>query len=97
MLRRGLWSEVDETALATSPRPCCWSLMELAPFPIGRLPGSRRAISLHPSGCVLLCGAKYTQRVGSAATSLSRRECLERPARSIDGITRNDRHTVVLR
>jgi hypothetical protein len=29
--------------------------MELAPFPCGRLPGFRRAISLHPSGCVLLC------------------------------------------
>jgi diacylglycerol kinase family enzyme len=30
--------------------------MDLAPFPCGRLPGLRRAISLHPSGCVLLCG-----------------------------------------
>ena len=36
---------------------CRWSLMELAPFPCGRLPGFRRAISLHPSGCVLLCAA----------------------------------------
>ena len=34
--------------------------MELAPFPCGRLPGFRRAISLHPSGCVLLCAGKYT-------------------------------------
>jgi hypothetical protein len=48
-----------ETAFSTSPRPCSWSLMELAPFPFGRLPGFRRAISLHPSGCVLLCGPNY--------------------------------------
>jgi diacylglycerol kinase family enzyme len=33
--------------------------MELAPFPCGRLPGFRRAKSLHPSGCVLLCGREY--------------------------------------
>src|SRR5437764_14784384 len=32
--------------------------MELAPFPCGRLPGFHRAISLHPSGCVLLCARK---------------------------------------
>jgi diacylglycerol kinase family enzyme len=38
--------------------------MELAPFPYGRLPGLHRAISLHPSRCVLLCAAEYNHSAG---------------------------------
>ena len=43
--------------------------MELAPFPCGRLPGFHRAMSLHPSGCVLLCGPKYSTRYRQARKS----------------------------
>ena len=55
--------------------------MELAPFPCGRLPGFRRAISLHPSGCVLLCAREYTRVAGrdriarSAARVTNPRRC----------------------
>src|SRR5205823_6302545 len=54
-LRRGLWLEVLKPPYPHLPGLCGWSLMELAPFPYGRLPGLRRAMSLHPSGCVQLC------------------------------------------
>ena len=45
--------------------------MELAPFPCGRLPGFRRAISLHPSGCVLLCGPAVYANRRTACTALA--------------------------